>query len=53
MGRLKRFGQELGKTFKSFSDSAGKVLNSPIIQKISESDRIMNEKIKKATGGIE
>jgi len=53
MGRLKRFGQELGKTFKGLGKATEKVLNSPVLKKIEESDRIMNEKIKKATGGIE
>ena len=53
MGRLKRFGQELGKTFKSFGASAKKVMDSPVLKRLEESDRIMNEKIKKATGGID
>lgn len=46
--RLKRFGQSLGNTFRNLGTATGKVLEG-----LEKSDKEMNEKIKKATGGIE
>ena len=53
MGRLKRFGQELGKSMKGIATGFNKVMDSPVLKRLEESDRIMQEKIKKATGGID